>query len=126
MSYFARTPTNDIAVPRVLVTDPAQCARQQATDVLNLWQLEWFLNRNDGFNWPRYLGQKIVSTSQLQAAIESALLTVTGVLSVTATVSFDRVRRAFSYSFEARIDTGQILRGGSNQAFQVSGTPAGG
>jgi len=126
MSFFLRTSTNDLSIPRQLISDPASCARQQAVDVLQLWAQEWFLDQNLGFPWGDVLGLKIVNTTQIQALLEQAILSVQGVVSVTATVSFDRVRRAFSYSFTAPLDTGQILSGGSNVAFSVSSTPAGG
>jgi|SRR5580700_3615565 hypothetical protein len=119
MSYFARTDEGDLAFPRVVVTDPAQCARQQAVDILSLWYTEYFLDQSIGFPWQELLGLKIVSTTEIEAVLQQALLSVTGAVSVTTDVNFDRAQRAFSYSFEMILNTGAIVTGGSNQAFQV-------
>ena len=125
MSFFQRTETNDLAIPRVRVTDLPNCARQQAIDILSLWQGEYFLSTQDGFPWQLLMGLKILNTTQIEGLLKEAILSVQGVVSVTAQVLFNRVARAFSYSFTAQLATGDVLTGGSNQAFSVSGTPAG-
>ena len=125
LSTFARDPTTgDLLIPRVLVADPAECARQQCVDVLGLWQGEWLLDQGIGFPWGDLLGIKIVSTAKIQALLEQAIRSVTGVVGVTVQSTFDRARRAFAYNFQAPLNSGAILSGGSNQPFRV--TPVGG
>lgn len=125
MSTFARTQSGDLQVPRVLVTDLAQCARQQLIDILALWQGEWFEDTNLGFPWQKLMGLKIVNTTQIEVLLKDAILSVQGVQSVSAEVLFNRAQRAFSYTFSAQLQSGQVLTGGSNQAFEVSNVPAG-
>lgn len=120
MTTFLRTDEGDLAIPRVIVTDPGQCARQQAIDILALWASEWFLDQNIGFPWAAVLGLKITNTTLIESLLEDAILSVTGVIAVVAQVDFNRQQRAFSYSFSATINTGAVLTGGSNQAFSVS------
>jgi hypothetical protein len=120
VTTFLRTDEGDLAIPRVIVTDPGQCARQQAIDILALWASEWFLDQSIGFPWQSLLGLKIVNTTQIEALLKQAILSVTGVTSVTAQVQFNRTQRAFSYNFSATLNTGAILTGGSNQPFRVS------
>ena len=125
MSFFQRTDTNDLAIPRVLVADLPSCARQQAIDILSLWAGEWFLDQAVGFPWNSLMGLKILNTTQIDGLLKEAILSVQGVVSVTAQVLFNRAARAFSYSFTAQLATGDVLTGGSNQAFSVANTPAG-
>jgi len=119
VSTFAIEDDGDLQIPRVLVTDPGECARLQCVQILGLWASEWFLDQNLGFPWKTILGLKIVSTTQIESLLKQAILSVTGVVSVTAQVNFNRVQRAFSYNFEAVLNTGAILTGGSNQPFSV-------
>jgi hypothetical protein len=120
VSTFAIKDDGDLEIPRVLVTDPGECARLQATQILNLWAGEWFLDQNVGFPWSSILGLKILNTAAIESLLKQAILSVTGVVSVVAQVNFNRVQRAFSYTFAATLNTGAILTGGSNQAFSVN------
>ena len=119
MSTFAIQDDGDLEIPRVLLTDAENCARLQATQILQLWAGEWFLDQNIGFPWSAILGLKILSTGAIESLLKQAILSVTGVTSVVAQVEFNRVARAFSYTFSATLDTGAILTGGSNQPFSV-------
>lgn len=119
MTTFARTTTGDLAIPRSIVTDPSECARQQAIDILSLWASEWFLDQSVGFPWSMLLGLKIVNTTQITALLRQALLSVTGVVSVDVDSQFNRVARSFAYTFKAKLDTGKVLTGGTNQPFVV-------
>jgi hypothetical protein len=123
---MARTETGDVAIPRVVVSDPAQVALQTIKDLFALWQGSWFLDQSVGFPWAQaVLGIKNPNVSQIQALIQQALLSVTGVVTVVAQVVFNRIQRAFGYAFAATLNTGAIITGGTNQAFQVSAGPGG-
>lgn len=119
----ARTTTGDLALPRVFVTDFVACTVQAMKDALNLWQTEWFLDQNAGFPWQRILGIKSPSSMQVQQLIRQQLLAIPGVVSVTASATFDRVKRAFTYNFAAQLANGQQITGGSATPFQVTGSP---
>jgi hypothetical protein len=117
VSTTLRTATGDLALPRVIVTDPAQVARQTILDGLALWQGEWFLDQNAGFVWLVVLGQKVTNSGQLVSMLRAFLWSVAGVTSVNATATFDRGKRHFSYQYTVGLNTGQQIKGGS-------GTPA--
>lgn len=120
MSTTARTATGDLQIPRVIVTDPAQVALQTCIDVLSLWQGSWFMNLLAGFPWlQRILGVKGLSAALAKKLLRDAILSVPYVVSVDVQTFFDSSTRAFAYTFRAPLNTGQVLTGGSSQAFQV-------
>jgi hypothetical protein len=121
VSNTLRDATGDLVLPRVLVSDPASVALQGIRDILGLWQGEFFLDQSAGFPWLSFLGQTNPNTTQIAALLQQAILAAPYVISVKATSSFDRALRAFSYNFAAQLNTGEVVTGGSNQAFQVSG-----
>jgi hypothetical protein len=122
MTTTLRTAANDLVLPRVLVTDPAQVAAQTINDGLGVVAGEWFLDANTGFPWFSFLGAKIINTNQLQSALRSFLLGVPGIAAIVSLVaSFDRVARAFSYSYACTVNTGATVVGGSSQPAQVQG-----
>ncbi len=123
MTETARTSSGDLVFPRVLVTDFASCILQQVKDGLALFQLEWFLDQNAGFPWVFLLGVKIVSTQQIETSLQQFLLSIPGIVSVTASSSFNRAARQFSYDYWAQLNNGQILTGGSATPPQISGAP---
>lgn len=123
MSTSARTAAGDLALPRVVVTNPAAVCLQTVIDAFNLWQTEWYLDQTAGFPWQRILGAKNPNITQIQALIRQQLLAIPGVVAVTATAAFDRARRALTYSFSANLNLGVTITGGSGQAFQVTGAP---
>lgn len=125
MSTTARTATGDLQLPRVLVTAPAQVALQTILDTFGLWQSSFYLATNQGFPWlQQVLGVKNPNVTLLKGLFEQAILYCPYVASVTAQVFFDAATRAFSYTFRAILNTGEVLTGGSNQAFVVQ--PSGG
>ena len=122
----ARTAGGDLQLPRVLLTDPGAIAVQGAVDVLSLWQGTYFLDTAAGFPWLQsILGAKGLSATLAESLLEQAILTVPYVVSVDVSVFFDSKTRAFAYSFEAPLATGQVLVGGSAQAFHVRPAPGG-
>lgn len=122
MTTFARTATNDLALPRVLVTDPASVALQTILDIFGLWQGEWFLDQLAGFPWAQQvLGIKNPNVVHIEQFLREAIMAAPFVVSVTANATFNQSLRSFSYSFVAQLDTGQQVVGGSNQAFHVVG-----
>jgi hypothetical protein len=95
---------------------------QAIRDILGLWLGEWFMDQSVGFPWlQRVLGLTNPNVTQIAALIQQAILAAPYVISVKASSTFDRTRRAFSYFFAAQLDTGQVVTGGSAQAFQVTG-----
>jgi hypothetical protein len=125
MATTLRTAGGDMVLPRVIVTDFASCVQQSVIDGLNLWLGEWFLNTAVGFPWGQsVLGVKLVNTNQINALLRQFLLSVQGIVSVTATSSFNRLARQFSYSFWAQLNNGQILTGGSGTPVVISGSPS--
>lgn len=112
-------------MPRVLLTDPGQIALQGAIDTLALWVNSWFLDLSAGMIWPQILGQKNVSSTFLETALEEAIESVPYVVSCDASVFFDPTTRALAYSFRAPLNTNQVLVGGSNQPFRVLPAPGG-
>lgn len=124
MATAARTTTGDLQLPRVVVTDFASCVLQSILDGLALWQGAWFLDTSAGFPWAqRVFGIKNPSTTQLSALFRQFLLSVPGVVSVTASANLNRAQRAFSYTFAATLNTGQVISGGSATPFTISGAP---
>lgn len=124
MSTFARTISGDLQIPRVLVTDPAQVARQTIIDKLSVWQGEWFLDQNVGFPWvQKVLGIKNPNITEIKALLRQTILSVPGVVEVAASATFNRSKRSFSYSFAATLNTGQTIKGGSGTPFTISGAP---
>lgn len=120
MSTTARTLSGDLVFPRQIVTDPASVARQTCVDVLGLWQQSWFLDLNGGFPWiQQILGAKNPSTTLAKALLRQAILAVPYVIDVTVQVFFNPTTRQFAWSFQAPLDTGEVLTGGSGQAFHV-------
>jgi hypothetical protein len=125
MSTTERTSTGDLVLPRVIVTDPASVALQTILDTLALWQGSWFLDLSAGFPWLQaVLGQKNPNVTLVKGLLQQAILYCPYVVSVTALVFYSAAQRAFAYNFQALLNTGQIITGGSNVAFQVQ--PQGG
>jgi hypothetical protein len=123
MSTSARTNSGDLVIPRVIVTDFNTCVLQRVRDGLGLWALEWFLDQSAGFPWWRILGQKNISATEAAAFIRQFLLSVEGIVSVTATAMVNATARSFAYAFQAQLNSGAVLTGGSGQAFKVTGGP---
>ena len=124
MSTFARTPSGDLQLPRVLVTDPAQVARQTIIDRLSLWQGEWFLDTTSGFPWfQQVLGRKAPNVTRIVKLLRQALLDVPGVVAVAASVAINRQLRTFGYSFVASLDSGVRITGGTGVPTAITGSP---
>lgn len=122
MSTTARTASGDLQLPRVILTDPAQVARQSTVDSLSLWLGEWFLDNSVGFPWlQQVLGLKNPNITKIKALLRQTILAQPYVVDVVADAAFNRSTRAFAYSFAATLNTGQIITGGSGTPFAVSG-----
>jgi hypothetical protein len=117
-----RTLTGDLALPRVIVTDPASVAVQTINDGLALWQGSWFLDTAAGFPWLQLLGQKIVNSNQIVQALRTFLLSVPGIVSVKATATFDRVARSFSYAYTCTFNPNVQIAGSSTAPAAVQGS----
>ena len=125
MATFARTLAGDLQIPRVLVTDPAECARQWIIDSLSLWLGEWFLDTTEGFPWAqKVLGLKNASATEIKGLLRQAIKAAPAVVTVSAAAFFNRQLRQFAYTFAATLNTGQIITGGSGQPTQITGSPA--
>ena len=122
MSTSARTPQGDIQLPRVVVSDTAKCIAQDITDGLNLWQAEWFLNRNVGFPWlQKVLGQKIPNLTQINLLLTQFIMKIQGVVNVQASATYNPGQRSYAYTYKAWINTGEILTGGTGQPITITG-----
>jgi hypothetical protein len=120
VSNTQRTATGDLAIPRVIVTDPASVALQTIIDTLALWLGAWFMATNEGFPWiQQVLGIKDPNVNAISGLLQQAILYCPYVVSVTAQVFYSGAQRSFAYTFQAFLNTGQIITGGSNQAFVV-------
>ena len=125
MSNTARESDGDLVIPRVIVTDPASVALQAIQDTLALWEGSWFMDLNAGFPWLQsVLGVPNPSITQAKGLLTQAILYCPYVIAVQVQISFNSALRAFSWSFQATLNTGQILLGGSNTAFSVQNAPA--
>lgn len=110
----------------MVVTDPATVALIAIRDILGLWAASWFLDTGVGFPWfQQVLGSKNPNLTQIQALLRSAILSAPYVINVTASALFDSSARAFTYTFSAFLNTGEVITGGSAQAFRVQGAPGG-
>jgi hypothetical protein len=124
VSTTARTATGDLQLPRIIVTDIAQVARQTIIDGLSLWESEWFLDQNAGFPWAqRVFGIKNPNQVQIAALLRQFLLSVPNVVTATATIFLNGAQRAFSYTFSANLANGQKVTGATGQLPQVTGSP---
>lgn len=123
MSTTARTATGDLALPRVIITDPATVAMQTIRDRLSVWLGEWFLDTAGvGFPWfQRVLGIKNPNVVQIKALLRQTILGCPYVVDVVADAVFTERNRSFAYAFAATLNTGQIVKGGSGTPFQVTG-----
>ena len=111
-------------MPRVIVTDPMAVCLQTIIDSLALWQGEWFLDMNAGFPWAqRVFGVVPANPTAVGALIRQQLLAIKGIVSVTAKAKYNSSTRAFSYTFTAVCNAGQVITGGSGQPLQVTGSP---
>jgi hypothetical protein len=120
VSTTLRTATGDLAIPRTIITDPGAVAVQTLIDTFALWQGAYFLDQAAGFPWAQaVVGQMNPSVPYIEALLKDAILGVPGVVSVTASATFNRRTRAFSYSFTATLDTGVVVAGGSHTPFYV-------
>jgi hypothetical protein len=125
VSNTLRTSTGDLVIPRVIVTDPAQVALQTIKDTLALWQGSWFQDLNAGFPWlQQVFGVVNPNITAIKGLLRQAILYCPYVIGVTASVFYSHSIRAFAYNFEATLNTGQVITGGSNQPFVVQ--PQGG
>lgn len=124
MTALARTPTGDIAVPLAIETDPATLTRNKLTDEFNLGQGEWQFDTTQGFPWiQQILGLKGITRTQIRALLEDAILQTPRVVSVDELqFSVNRATGALAYAFQATIDTGEQIAGGSGQPFVVTGS----
>ena len=121
MTTTARTSLGDLAIPRVILTDPEQIAAQTVRDGLALWKTEWFLDRGAGFPWLQFLGVKVFNANQLANALKAFLLSVPGIVAVIAESTFDRAARAFAYSYQCTFNSGAIISGSSSSPAVVQG-----
>ena len=122
MSEFLRTATGDLAIPRVLITDPATCAVQQINQGLALWQGQWFLDTSAGFPFLQFLGQKIVSVNQFVSTLRAFLLSIPGITSIIqTTATFSRQARNFTYAFAVTFNQNVQITGGSGQPTNLAG-----
>jgi hypothetical protein len=120
VSTTQRTLSGDLQLPRVILTDPATVAVQSIKDILALWEGDWFLDTGAGFPWLQsVLGVKNPNVTEIKGLLQQAIMFAPYVVSVTAVAVFNTALRAFFYTFQATLNTGQIITGGSNQAFQV-------
>jgi hypothetical protein len=126
MAMFARTAAGDWSLPLTIVTDVGTISAQKIQDVLNLWQGAWFLNILEGFPWlQEVLGRKIraAALNRFRSLMRQAILEVPAVVSIlTLQVSLGATNRQLSYYFQAALNTGQILTGGSGVPFIVTGS----
>lgn len=124
MSALLRKVTGDIAIPLAIQRDPGKLAAQAIADQFNLWLGEWFLDTTQGFPWvQRILGKTSVNLTQVRGLLRQAILLVPGVIAVEElNVTFDRVNLALAYFASAKLDTGQVVTGGSGVPFVVSGS----
>lgn len=96
-------------------------AVQTIRDGLKLWQGTWFMDQGTGFPWLVFMGQKVLNSNQLIAALRAFLLGVPGVVSVLASATFSPTARAFEYDFTATLDSGAIITGGSSAPANLAG-----
>lgn len=122
MTTTLRTATGDLAVPRVIVRDPAAVAIQTIQDGLKIWAGEWFEDTDYGMPWLSILGQKIINSNQIQALLQAFLYSVPGIVAVTASATFNSAQRSFTYTYQATLNTGQIIQGGSAAPPQLMGS----
>jgi hypothetical protein len=126
MAMFARTAAGDWVLPLTIVTDVGTIAAQKCQDLLNLWQGAWFLNVLEGFPWlQKVLGRKIQASAvnTFRSLMRQTILQVPGVVSIIALqVTLGATNRQLSYTFQAALNNGQILTGGSGIPFIVTGS----
>lgn len=124
---FARTASGDLAIPLKVVTDVGTVTAQKLTDCFNLWQGAWFQDTTIGIPFlQKILGRKTraATLARTRSILRQAALEVPAVISVTDLPVSISVNRLLSYSLRAKINTGQVLVGGSGVPFIVTGSAA--
>jgi hypothetical protein len=112
MSDLAIDTTGDIVLTDdavTLVTD-ADAIAQNLRIRLRMFRGEWFLNPLEGMPYLENVFQKNPKIPVVAALFRRAIRETPGVAEVVSFVpNYDAATRTFSVSFEARVETGEIL-----------------
>ena len=106
-----------------LITDAAECA-QKVKARLSFHRGEWFLDLRQGVPYFEAFLVKNPDIDSIRQIVQRIILDTPGVKTLDSLVlDWDRRRRKLNFTFQARHDSGAIIRGGRGAAFIVEVNP---
>lgn len=127
MATFALGPDNDLLMVSgrlARLTDRAAEIVQRLAARFRFFLATWFLDRRLGVPYFQAIFIKNPDLGVIRQLFQSLILTTPGVVEVVS-LALDHITttRELRFDFTARVDTGQLVEGGSGKPFIVVGVP---